>query len=134
MQKIVWDNTLSVEVDEIDEDHKRLIELYNLLSEAVSENDTYEYIEALLEELISCTAWHFRHEERLMIKYQYKRFEEHKLEHEELIEDVRQLQKKFNQEHPQLSVEDIAYLSDWLTGHILNQDIRLGFYLMGVMD
>ncbi len=67
---------------------------YNLLSNAVSENDSYEYIDALLEELISCTAWHFRHAERLMIKYQYKRFEEHKLEHEELISDARELQQR----------------------------------------
>jgi len=26
------------------------------------------YIEALLEELVSGTVWHFRHEERLMLK------------------------------------------------------------------
>ena len=134
MQNIVWDNTLSVEVDEIDEDHKRLVELYNLLSKAVSDNDTYEYIDALLEELISCTAWHFRHEERLMIKYQYERFEEHKLEHGELIGIARQLQQKFQQNHPRLSTEDIDYLSDWLTVHILNQDMRMGYYLMKVMD
>jgi hypothetical protein len=32
-----------------------------------------------------------------------------------------------------LSEEDIDYLADWLTGHILGHDMRLGFYLLEVM-
>lgn len=130
MKNIVWDETLSVDAGEIDEDHRRLIDLFNILSHSVEEGGEAEYIEAVLEELISCTIWHFRHEERLMLMYKYEGIEEHKDEHNDLIDSVRELQKKFHKEEKLLTNEDIEYLADWLTGHILGQDMRLGFYIM----
>ena len=133
MNNITWDDSLSVDVDEIDEDHRRLVDLFNLLSQSVEKGDEKDYIDALLEELISCTDWHFRHEERLMLKYKYDSFKEHKAEHQELIDSVRDLQQKFHDANKKLTNEDVEYLSGWLTGHILGHDMRLGFYLMKVM-
>ena len=133
MKKIIWDESLSVDGGEIDEDHRRLVDLFNILSRSVEEGDATEYIDAVLEELISCTIWHFRHEERLMLMYKYDGIEAHKDEHNDLIDSVRELQQKFHKENRLLTNEDIEYLEDWLTQHILGQDMRLGFYLMDVM-
>ena len=133
MKNIIWDETLSVEVDEIDEDHRKLVDLFNILSHSVAEGDATDYIEAVLEELISCTIWHFRHEERLMLLYKYGGFAEHKAEHGDLIEGVKELQQKFHKQNKQLTNEDIEFLEDWLTEHILGQDMKLGFYLMRLM-
>jgi hemerythrin len=133
VKNIIWDETLSVDVDEIDEDHRRLVDLFNILSHSVAEGDAADYIEAVLEELISCTIWHFRHEERLMVLYKYGDFAKHKTEHQELIDSVKELQKKFHKANKLLTNEDIEYLADWLTGHILGQDMKLGFYLMKEM-
>ncbi len=133
MKNIIWDETLSVEVDEIDEDHRKLVDLFNILSHSVVEGDAADYIEAVLEELISCTIWHFRHEERLMLLYKYEGIVEHKAEHDELIDSVKELQQKFQKENKLLTNEDIEFLEDWLTSHILGQDMKLGFYLMKVM-
>ncbi len=128
MKDLIWDESLSVQVDEIDEDHRRLIDLFNILSHAVAENDSLIYVEAVLEELISCTVWHFRHEERLMIKYNYGDYPEHKADHEALIDSVRDLQKRFRAAG-KLSDEDISFLEHWLTGHILSADMKLGAFL-----
>ena len=133
MKNIIWDETLSVEVDEIDEDHRKLVDLFNILSHSVAEGDTTDYIEAVLEELISLTIWHFRHEERLMLLYKYDGIVEHKAEHHDLIDGVKELQQKFHKENKQLTNEDIEYLESWLTEHILGHDMKLGFYLMKVM-
>lgn len=133
MKNIIWDDTLSVDVDEIDEDHRRLVDLFNILSQSVEEGHSADYIVAVLEELICCTIWHFRHEERLMLLYKYDGFEEHKAEHNDLIESSKALQQKFLKENKLLKNEDIDYLSTWLTEHILGQDMRLGFYLLKVM-
>jgi hemerythrin len=129
----VWDQALSVDVEEIDEDHRRLIDLFNILSHAVADGDAADYIEAVLEELISCTIWHFRHEERLMLLYGYEGVALHKSEHKDLIYSVKELQQKFHKENKLLTNEDIEYLADWLTGHIYGQDMKLGFYLMKQM-
>ncbi|MEN8179886.1 MAG: bacteriohemerythrin [Pseudomonadota bacterium] len=133
MKDLIWSNTLSVDVDEIDEDHRRLVDLLNILNHSVVEGDAKNYIEAVLEELISCTVWHFRHEERLMLKHAYEGFEEHKTEHRELIESAQALQQKFLQESELLSSEDIEFLEHWLTEHILVADMKLGSYLVEVM-
>jgi len=133
MKDIIWDDTLSVEIDEIDDDHRRLTDLFNLLNHSVEAGDAREYIDALLEELISCTVWHFRHEERLMLKYQYDGFEDHKTEHNELIDAVQELQQKFMSEKRVPSEQDLEFLELWLTRHILSTDMQLGRYLMNVI-
>ena len=133
MKDLVWDKTLSVEIEEIDEDHRRLVELFNLLNHSIVDGDSKNYIEAVLEELISCTVWHFKHEERLMLKYRYGGLVEHKTEHQELIDSAKALQQKFLQEGKKLSSEDIEFLEHWLTEHILVDDMKLGSYLVEVM-
>jgi hemerythrin len=133
VKNIVWNDALSVDVDEIDEDHRRLIDLFNILSHAVADGDSAEYIDAVLEELITCTIWHFRHEERLMLLYKYDGIELHKSEHQDLIDSVKELQQKFHKANKLLTNEDIEYLEDWLTGHIYGQDMKLGFYLLNKM-
>lgn len=129
MKDLIWDNSLSVEVDEIDDDHRKLVDLFNILSHSVEEGDETNYIEAVLDELISCTVWHFRHEERLMLKYGYEGAAEHKAEHQQLIESAQALQQKGKS----VSTEDIVFLERWLTGHILGADMDLGSYLGEVM-
>ncbi len=133
MQDLTWSKMLSVDVEEIDEDHRRLVALFNLLTHSLADGDAADYIEAVLEELVSCTAWHFRHEERLMLRFDYDGLAEHKAEHQELIDSAKALQQKFLENDKQLSAEDIEYLETWLTEHILTADMQLGSYLVAVM-
>ena len=133
VKDLVWDDTLSVQVDEIDEDHRRLVDLFNILTHSVEEGEAPDYIEAVLEELITCTVWHFRHEERLMLKYSYDGLLEHKTEHQELVDSAKAMQQKFLQGGKQVSTDDIEFLEHWLTGHIFAADMKLGSYLGEVM-
>ena len=133
MKDIVWSDVLSIGVDEIDEDHRRLVDIFNVLNHAVAEGDSREYLTAILEELINCTIWHFSHEERLMLKYGYEGLEEHKTEHQELIDSVKALQQKVLQMDRPMAEEEINFLERWLTGHILSTDMQLGSFLSGVM-
>ncbi len=133
MKLLVWDKTLSVQVDEIDDDHRKLVELFNLLTRSIADREPYNYIEAVLEELLNYTVWHFKHEERLMLKYAYKGLHEHKIEHQELIKSAISLQQKFVHSDQSLSSEDIEFLELWLTGHILGADMELGTFLSNVM-
>lgn len=133
MKDIVWDHVLSVGVDEIDDDHRRLVELFNLLNHSATEGETPEYLAAVLEELINCTVWHFSHEERLMLKYGYDGLAEHKSEHQELIKSAKELQQEILQAGKLVDEDDLVYLERWLTQHILVDDMRLGAYLTQTM-
>ncbi len=133
MKDLVWDKSLSVEVDEIDDDHRRLVELFNLLNHAVTEGESREYVDALLDELIACTVWHFKHEERLMLKYGYDGLEEHRTEHQALVGSALELQRRFRRPGGSLDAADIEFLEHWLTGHIYGADMRMGAYLCEAM-
>jgi len=133
VKDIVWSDTLSVEVDEIDEDHRKLVNIFNILNHAVTDRESPEYLAAVLEELINCTVWHFSHEERLMLKHGYREMEAHKVEHQELIKSARKLQQNLLQASKAVAEEEIVFLERWLTEHILTFDMRLGSYLSRVI-
>jgi hemerythrin len=133
MKTLTWDNTLSVEVPEIDEDHRRLVDLYNLLSQAAAQGESTDYINALTDELVACTAWHFRHEERLMLKHGYEGLEEHRNEHAELIASVQALQQRLRKQDEAVGNDEIEYLERWLMEHIFGADMKMGAYLGEVM-
>lgn len=133
MKDLVWGEILSVGVDEIDDDHRKLIKIFNILGHAVRDGESPEYLAATLEELINCTVWHFSHEERLMLKHRYEAIDEHKAEHRDLIEAARQFQQEMlKADHP-MADRQITFLERWLTEHILTSDGRLGAYLSQVM-
>ena len=133
MKKINWDESLSVGVEQIDADHRRLVDLFNLLSEAVAQQEAPLYIDALLEELVSFTEAHFRYEERLMLKHGYDGLDDHKDEHLDLVDSVRDLQRQFHEARHQLTEDNVSYLEGWLTGHIVGQDMRMGYFLSQAM-
>ncbi|MBP1777855.1 MAG: hypothetical protein H6Q86_3866 [candidate division NC10 bacterium] len=133
MKDIVWGRVLSVGVDEIDEDHRKLVNIFNILKHSVMERESPDYLAAVLEELLNCTVWHFSHEERLMLKYRYEGIDEHKADHQELIKSAKELQREILQADKPLADEHIEFLERWLTEHILTADMRLGSYLSQMM-
>ena len=132
MKDIVWSKILSVGVAEIDDDHRLLIALFNELNRAVAAGDSAEYQAATLEELINCTAWHFSHEERLMLKHGFPGIEPHKAAHRELIDAAREWQATLAQTGYAVTEDEIRYLDRWLTEHILTVDQGLGAFLARV--
>ena len=133
MKDIVWDQILSVGVDEIDEDHRKFVNIFKILNDAVVDEESPQYLAAILAELINCTVWHFSHEERLMLKHRYDAIEEHKAEHQELIKSAQELQQEILRANKPMVDEHIEFLERWLTEHILTADLRLGSHLSQVM-
>lgn len=129
MKELVWDQVLSVENDEIDSDHRILVNLFNLLARSVEEGESRAYVETVLEELIRCAAWHFCHEERLMLKHGYQELDDHRQEHLDLMDSVRELQREILRTG-RLEEAEFEVLEQWLTGHILAADMKFGEYLL----
>ena len=133
MKDIAWSRVLSVGVDEIDEDHRKLVNIFNILNHSVTAKESPDYLAAVLEELINCTIWHFSHEERLMLKHRYAEAEDHKAEHRDLINSAQALQRDILQGNEAVGDAQIEFLERWLTEHILTADMRLGSYLSQAM-
>jgi len=133
VKDIVWDSILSIGIDEIDEDHRKLIHIFNILNHAITDKEPAAYLAATLTELINCTVWHFSHEERLMLKHNYKDYEAHKTEHQDLIQSALDLQQEILQSNNAFTDDHLQFLERWLTEHILTTDGRLGVFLSRAM-
>ena len=71
MAKIEWDDSLSVGVDLIDEQHKMLIQKLRDLSDAFEIGREMNRIMQTLEFMVDYTDFHFSAEEETMTKYDY---------------------------------------------------------------
>lgn len=126
MALMEWDDTMSVGVQEIDEQHKQLILLINEAYDAVQRND--ENIRGdLLSRMREYAAMHFATEEKYMRKYGYQDLEGHKFQHTKFNTDVDNFQKK-QLEKANLS-QIFVYLSRWLTNHIMEEDMKYAPYM-----
>lgn len=129
MSAMEWSASLSVGFEPIDGDHKKLIALINRLDTALKEGDSVDEVTAILEELVSYTTWHFRHEERLMQEHGYPGYFKHKQEHDKLAATVKQQQQRFENGEFAVGDELMRFLTAWLTNHILGTDKETGQFL-----
>ena len=119
-------------IELIDEEHKQLFayadEAYELLHEEFTP-DKYDNISHILEELREYTKKHFADEEAYMESIQYKRIFTQKIQHQEFISklDEMDLEHMGDEENQQEQIENILdVLTDWLVNHILHVDGLIG--------
>jgi hemerythrin len=135
MALITWKDSYSVNIKELDNQHKKLIDLINVLHDSMKEGKGKEAICNVLDQLVHYTATHFAAEEKLFLKHGYPGSQDHYLKHQDLIEQVSSLQKRFESGESVLTIEVMAFLKDWLTDHILASDKKYTSFLnsKGVM-
>jgi hemerythrin len=129
MAFIDWSDGLSVGYEEVDGDHKKLVGMVNNIHDALDQGYDEDTLTEALEELISYTSWHFRHEERLMQDCTYPGLFDHKKEHESLEKQATELYEKFIGGDESVPATLMPFLKDWLTKHILGTDTEMGHFL-----
>ena len=113
-------------VENIDEQHKKLFELadkaYMLLKDNFS-IDKYDKIVELLRELKEYTIFHFKSEEEYMESINYKRLFTQKIEHDNFIKALENIDyNDLDAEQDESLVKILNFLNDWLVEHILKTD------------
>ncbi len=127
---IVWSDELSVGIEEIDEQHKVLVNLINRMHNAIAEKHGSEVVSGILAELVDYTKIHFAVEESLLRILGYPGYEEHKDIHDELLEHVLDLQKKVASGNTNISFELMHFLKSWLSKHILEEDMQYAGFML----
>jgi hemerythrin-like metal-binding protein len=126
-----WSNKLSVGVDSIDTQHKKLVSMINELFDAMKAGRGKEKMEKTLDGLIIYTASHFSYEENLFAKTAYPDAAKHKKEHDDLTKKVLDIQKRMKSGVSfALSMEVLEFLKGWLVNHILGSDKKYGPHLI----
>lgn len=126
-----WNVNYSVNIKEIDEQHKRLIDLINDLHDAMKIGQGKDAMGNVLNELADYTLYHFGTEEKLFERYKYLELPEHKKQHDDLTKQVLDLKAKLDKGQSLVTVEIMGFLKDWLNNHILKSDKKYGAFLNG---
>jgi hemerythrin-like metal-binding protein len=129
--KIEWDQSLSVGVTEIDEQHKRMVYRLNELSVAIDRGEDSSVLFEVMNFLIDYTEHHFATEEKYMLENNYPDCNSHKLKHDEFKISLKGLAQNLldNGASPELADQVNVFLVNWLIDHIQGVDQELGSYL-----
>ncbi|MDD5296204.1 MAG: bacteriohemerythrin [Rhodocyclaceae bacterium] len=123
-----WNDNFRTGIEEIDRQHRRLIELLNLLVSHLAYQADIPTLNAIFDELKDYTVVHFQYEEGIWNKC----FEGdpwlswHKNSHSDFIGKVIELKSQEGLRSLDEIIEDIvSFLTHWLALHILESDKRM---------
>ena len=117
-----WKDIYSVNVGEIDKQHRILIDTLNELYEAMLARKSDEILSETIKTLVNYTDFHFSFEENYMRTYNYADYPEHKKAHDNFVARVKDFQQQLAEGKLMLSMEIMNFLKDWLKNHIMVTD------------
>ena len=130
MSLFVWDARYTLNIAEIDRQHRKLFALFNELYEAMQEGHGNEVIDDVLTRVVDYTAYHFATEEKLLHQYGYPEEAAHRAEHAKLTEQAKTLVVKHHAGNGQVAIATLKFLCDWLNNHILGSDKKFAPFLI----
>ena len=129
MGAIQWSDSFSVQVLEIDNQHKKLITLIADLETAMSSGKGKDVLGKIVNELTQYTLNHFSTEEKYFDMFKYPDAATHKMEHKKFVEQVSKFKKDFEEGRIGLSIKIMEFLGSWLKNHIQGVDKKYGPFL-----
>jgi len=128
MAFLSWYDRYSTGNAEIDTQHRKLFELVNHFDSVIKMGMTEE-LGRILEDIITYSIGHFSFEEELMEMAEFPQFQSHKKIHEELIKQVQDMRARMKEGGHASSTSVARFLADWLTNHIIREDLAYKPYL-----
>ena len=122
MLLISWNRELSIGIPEMDEQHKRWINIINELHESLMNSLGTNALAKTFQDVIEYTAYHFDEEEKLMQQINYPDYLSHKAVHLSFTDKINKLRDEFMTGEVVLRTEIMGILKTWLTDHIMSMD------------
>jgi methyl-accepting chemotaxis protein len=126
---IAWDDSLSVNIQLVDRQHRKLVDMINELFAALRAGRGNEVLAPVLDSLVAYTCQHFAEEERMMSTHDYPELAEHRFAHQQLVSRVSEFQQKLRQGQASISSDLFNFLKSWLLQHIKEEDKAYGPFL-----
>ncbi len=124
MPLVEWRAEFSVGVPEIDHEHQELIDLINAAHAKLGDMHARHLVADFLGEIYARISAHFALEEKLMRDQGYDEYEDHKADHERLLDEVRDIMDEY-EERVGLDEKTFgARLGAWFTEHFKTKDAR----------
>ncbi|MEF2230351.1 MAG: bacteriohemerythrin [Pseudodesulfovibrio sp.] len=121
-QLMVWSDKLSVGINSIDEQHKKLVRMINDLNSAMKNRKSQTALTEIVKGLEDYVAVHFGYEEKLFDRFGYPETGAHKKIHAQFVQKVQEFRKALSGGRATVSMDVMRFLKDWLVDHIMGTD------------
>ncbi len=129
LDKIVWDNSYVLGVDEIDSQHQHLLALINYSIGLVQKMKPAQELKESMLSIRKYTIWHFKSEEQLMELYDYPGLVNHQEEHNDLLDSLKEQLLELD-EHQIAKYNQIhSFFIAWFGGHSFGYDREMCTYI-----
>ncbi len=131
MSLLEWKSEFSVGVESMDFEHRNMIAMINEIYDEMKARRDASSVEQFLGDIHAAISAHFALEERMMKDAGYGEYEAHKDDHEELLDQIRDMMDEFRGA-PEKGFELLKEnLADWFEAHFASFDARLHGQLGG---
>ena len=126
-----WKEEYCIGVEEIDAQHKSLVDLINMLNADLNSGDANKFkaFQRAARRAVKYVQTHFASEEELMALHGYPELAHQKKRHAEFIRRILDDTSRFERGDELAPKSFLRYLSDWLISHIAEEDAKIGVFL-----
>jgi hemerythrin-like metal-binding protein len=117
-----WDKIYSVGHEEIDNQHRKLIEMINQAYNAIISDRSLQEAESLIDKMYDYTDYHFKMEENYFQKLNYPEKDTHIKEHKLFLKKIKTFKSDLKSADDEVITHIFTFLRDWLVKHILYVD------------
>lgn len=129
MALMSWNNKYSVGVEELDSQHKTLMEILNELHAATLKGKAKEAAVTVLPRLAVLAREHFAAEERLMESIKFPGLDAHRARHSDLTAKVKEFAARHEKGDSTVYMEALYFVRDWLHKHMQAEDQEYAAWL-----
>ena len=122
MQLLKWSSELELDLPDIDNQHKQLINMINELNIAIEYNQPNSIMLPLVDRLQEYARTHFKAEEDIFTTYAYPDRATHEAEHATFIDSIKYIRRQCELIDTPMSTRIRDFLLSWLCNHIKTKD------------
>ncbi len=134
MSQITWNDSYSVGNDDIDDQHKEWIAIYNKLDHILlngSNQEVFALAANSLQAMQEYANYHFRKEEQYMQEINYPDIVAHKRVHTDFEDALYNYNRNIRSGELILNTEVMTIVKHWLLNHILHEDQKYRIFIDG---
>jgi len=137
MESFHWDGHYITGLNEVDQQHHRLVDMVNQFGVLLSENEVdADALESLFKQLADYAVYHFKEEESLMAEnaVDERHVSRHIQVHLEFIEEVLAMHVGNASDNPEGASRLLSFLTHWLAFHILGLDQNMARQIKAIQS
>ncbi len=118
----IWSEQYNVNVKEMDQQHKEILNMMNYLDKVIQEGKEDKLIRIAVEELNNCVELHLKEEEQFLESIDYTDLAAHKSRHTQFLVQFHMMNYAYQSGYLDVVQIFIQYLKKWFVFHVFSED------------